>query len=234
MPRCPACGEQNPEGARFCSACGTALTVEPAVEERKVVSVLFVDLVDFTSRSDQADPEDVRALLVPYHTRVKSEVESFGGVVEKFIGDAVMAVFGAPVSHGDDAERAVRAGLRVLDAVQELNKEDPALDFTVRAAVNTGVAIVDARQQPDIAQGLAHGDVVNTASRLQTGAPPGGLVVGEETYRATRSVIGYEPLEPIQAKASASRWWPGWRWRRSPRPPSAPSRPRRWSGATAS
>ena len=200
MPRCPACGEQNPERARFCSACGAALTVEPAIEERKVVSVLFVDLVDFTSRSDQADPEDVRAMLVPYDTRVKSEIESFGGVVEKFIGDAVMAVFGAQVSHGDDAERAVRAGLRVLDAIQELNKENPALDLTVRAAVNTGEAIVDARQQPDIAQGLAHGDVVNTASRLQTGAPPGGLVVGEETYRATWSVIGYEPLEPIQAK----------------------------------
>jgi len=198
--QCPACGEQNPKGARFCSACGTALTVEPAVEERKVVSVLFVDLVDFTSRSDQADPEDVRAMLVSYDTRVKSEIESFGGVVEKFIGDAVMAVFGAPVSHGDDAERAVRAGLRVLDAVQELNKEDPALDLTLRAAVNTGEAIVDARQQPDIAQGLAHGDVVNTAARLQSGAPPGGLVVGEETYRATRSVIGYGALEPIQVK----------------------------------
>jgi class 3 adenylate cyclase/tetratricopeptide (TPR) repeat protein/energy-coupling factor transporter ATP-binding protein EcfA2 len=200
VPQCLACGEQNPEGARFCSACGTALTVEPAVEERKVVSVLFVDLVDFTSRSDQADPEDVRAMLVPYDIRVKSEIESFGGLVEKFIGDAVMAVFGAQVSHGDDAERAVRAGLRVLDAIQELNKENPALDLTVRAAVNTGVAIVDARQQPDIAQGLAHGDVVNTASRLETGAPPGGLGVGAETYWATRSVIGYEPLEPIQAK----------------------------------
>ncbi|HJP65257.1 MAG TPA: AAA family ATPase, partial [Actinomycetota bacterium] len=200
MPQCPACGEQNSEGARFCSACGSALTVEPTVEERKVVSVLFVDLVDFTSRSDQADPEDVRAMLLPYHTRVKAEIEGFGGVVEKFIGDAVMAVFGAPVSHGDDAERAVRAGLRVLDAIQELNKEDPTLDLTVRAAVNTGEAIVDARQQPDTAQGLAHGDVVNTASRLQTGAPPGGLVVGEETYRATRTVIGYESLEAIQAK----------------------------------
>jgi class 3 adenylate cyclase/tetratricopeptide (TPR) repeat protein len=162
--------------------------------------VLFVDLVDFTSRSDQADPEDVRAMLVPYDTRLKSEIESFGGVVEKFIGDAVMAVFGAPVSHGDDAERAVRAGLRVLDAVQELNEEDPGFDLTVRAAVNTGEAIVDARQQPDSAQGLAHGDVVNTAARLQTGAPPGELVVGEETYRATRSVIGYAPMESIQAK----------------------------------
>ena len=128
MPGCPACGEQNPWGARFWSACGALLTDKPAVEERKIVSVLFVDMVNFTSRSDQADPEDVRAILVPYHTRVKSEIESFGGVVEKFISDAIMAVFGAPVSHGDDAERAVRAGLRVLDAIQELSKEDPALD----------------------------------------------------------------------------------------------------------
>ena len=162
--------------------------------------MLFVDLVDFTSRSDQADPEDVRATLQPYHARVKAEIESFGGTVEKFIGDAVMAVFGAPISHGDDAERAVRAGLRVLDAIQELNQEQSALDLTVRAAVNTGEAIVDARAQPDISEGLAHGDVVNTASRLQTGAPPGALVVGEQTYRATHQVIAYEPLEPIVAK----------------------------------
>ena len=172
----------------------------PAPEERKVVSILFVDLVEFTSRSDQADPEDVRAMLVPYHTRVKSEIESFGGIVEKFIGDAVMAVFGAPVAHGDDAERAVRAGLRVLEAIEELNREHPELDLTVRTAVNTGEAIVDARSQPDTSAGLAHGDVVNTASRMQTGALPGTLIVGEETYRATRTVIEYRPIEAVVAK----------------------------------
>jgi class 3 adenylate cyclase/tetratricopeptide (TPR) repeat protein len=198
---CPSCGEENSEGARFCQACGTTLAeAPPTPEERKIVSVLFVDLVEFTSRSDQADPEDVRATLIPYHSRVKSEIESFGGVVEKFIGDAVMAVFGAPVSHGDDAERAVRAGLQVLDAIQDLNRTHPELDLTVRAAVNTGEAIVDARAQPDTSQGLAHGDVVNTASRLQTGASPGALVVGEETYHATRTVIDYRPIEPIVAK----------------------------------
>ncbi|MFL5798741.1 MAG: AAA family ATPase [Actinomycetota bacterium] len=198
---CPSCGEQNSDGARFCQACGAPLApAAPALEERKVVSVLFVDLVDFTARSDQADPEDVRATLRPYHSRVKAEIESFGGVVEKFIGDAVMAVFGAPVAHGDDAERAVRAGLEVLDAIQDLNRQEPGLDLAVRAAVNTGEAIVDARSRPDTAQGLAHGDVVNTASRLQTGAPPGSLVVGEETYRATRTVIEYRPLDPISAK----------------------------------
>ncbi|MFN2590434.1 MAG: AAA family ATPase, partial [Actinomycetota bacterium] len=210
MPLCPNCGEENGDTARFCQACGTALAPAPHVEERKVVSVLFVDLVEFTSRSDQADPEDIRAMLLPYHRRVKAEIESFGGLVEKFIGDAVVAVFGAPISHGDDAERAVRAGLRVLDAIGELNKEDPALDLTVRAAVNTGEAIVDARSQPDISEGLAHGDVVNTASRLQTGAPPGALIVGEETYRATRQAIAYEPIEPIIAKGKREPL-PAWR-----------------------
>jgi class 3 adenylate cyclase/tetratricopeptide (TPR) repeat protein len=200
-PLCEACGEQNAEGARFCSRCGSALGSAPvAVEERKVVSVLFVDLVDFTARSDRADPEDVRAMLLPYHTRVKAEIESFGGLVEKFIGDAVMAVFGAPISHGDDADRAVRAGLRVLEAITQLNEEDPGLNLTVRAAVNTGEAIVDASAQPDASRGVAHGDVVNTASRLQTGAPPGALVVGEETYRATRQAIAYRPVDPIVAK----------------------------------
>src|SRR5215211_7019930 len=199
--RCPNCGEQNSDTARFCQNCGSPLVqAAPAPEERKVVSILFVDLVEFTSRSDQADPEDVRAMLLPYHTKVKSEIESFGGTVEKFIGDAVMAVFGAPVAHGDDAERAARAGLRVLEAIEELNREHPGLDLTVRAAVNTGEAIVDARSQPDTSEGLAHGDVVNTASRLQTGAQPGTLIVGEETYRATRTVIEYRVIEPVVAK----------------------------------
>jgi class 3 adenylate cyclase/tetratricopeptide (TPR) repeat protein len=198
---CPTCGEQNSETARFCQSCGSPLVrADPAPEERKVVSILFVDLVEFTSRSDQADPEDVRAMLVPYHARVEYEINSFGGMVEKFIGDAVMAVFGAPVAHGDDAERAVRAGLRVLEAIEELNREQPELDLTVRAAVDTGEAIVDARSQPDIRLGLAHGDVVNTASRMQTGALPGTLIVGEETYRATRTVIEYRPIEPVVAK----------------------------------
>jgi class 3 adenylate cyclase/tetratricopeptide (TPR) repeat protein len=198
---CPTCGEQNSDTARFCQGCGSPLVrAAPVPEERKVVSILFVDLVEFTSRSDQADPEDVRAMLVPYHARVESEINSFGGMVEKFIGDAVMAVFGAPVAHGDDAERAVRAGLRVLEAIEELNREHPELDLTVRAAVDTGEAIVDARSQPDIRLGLAHGDVVNTASRMQTGALPGTLIVGEETYRATRTVIEYRPIEPVVAK----------------------------------
>src|SRR2546423_12273924 len=116
---CPSCGEQNPERARFCLECGAPLAEEPsrAVEERKIVSVLFCDLVGFTAASEQADPEDVRARIRPYHSTLRHELERYGGTVEKFIGDAVMAVFGAPVAHEDDPERAVRAGLRIIEAI---------------------------------------------------------------------------------------------------------------------
>src|SRR5438876_12106217 len=118
MPSCPVCEQQNPDGARFCSACGAALSTEPRREERKVVSVLFADLVGFTSRAEQLDPEDVRAVLAPYWERLRGELERHGGTVEKFIGDAVMAVFGAPVAHEDDPERAVRAALEIRDWVR--------------------------------------------------------------------------------------------------------------------
>src|SRR3954469_2107088 len=127
MQACPVCAAENADGARFCSSCGASLTEapRPSGEERKVVSVLFVDLVGFTTSSEQADPEDVRARLRTYHARVKQEVERFGGTVEKFIGDAVMAVFGAPVAHEDDPERAVNAALRVIRAIDDLNETQP-------------------------------------------------------------------------------------------------------------
>jgi class 3 adenylate cyclase/tetratricopeptide (TPR) repeat protein len=199
MPACARCGEPNPDGARFCSSCGAELGAgTDAREERKVVSVLFVDLVGFTSQSDRADPEDVREMLETYHRVVKEQIERFGGAVEKFIGDAVMAVFGAPVAHTDDAERAVRAGLRALEALRELGDGDgPRL--TARAAVNTGEAVVAVGQHVP-GEPLAIGDVVNTASRLQTSAPPDRLVVGEETHRATRDAIRYEGLDPVIVK----------------------------------
>src|SRR5438128_7885777 len=110
MPVCLQCGEENPDRAKFCLSCGAELAEKSrrGTEERKVVSILFVDLVGFTASSDRADPEDVRATLRPYHARLKQEIEHFGGTVEKFIGDAVMAVFGAPIAHEDDPERAVR------------------------------------------------------------------------------------------------------------------------------
>src|SRR5438067_2378224 len=204
MPGCPKCGEDNPDRARFCWSCGTALADEPILgaEERKVVSILFVDLVGFTARSDRADPEDVRATLRPYHARLKQEIEHFGGTVEKFIGDAVMAVFGAPVAHEDDAERAVRAALKILDAIQDLNADD-GVQLAVRAAVATGGAVVSLDARAEMGEGIATGDVVNTAARLQQSAPVGSVVVGESTFRATRDVILYEELEAVTVKGKA-------------------------------
>ena len=198
---CPHCGEENPERAHFCLGCGMALIPTSAGdEERKVVSILFVDLVGFTAHSDRADPEDVRARLHPYHAGVKKEIEHFGGTVEKFVGDAVMAAFGAPVAHEDDAERAVRAGLRILEAIEELNEAEPGLGLSVRAAVNTGEAVVALAARPAEGEGFVTGDVVNTAARLQQTAPVGALVVGEQTFHTTKHAIEYEELEPISVK----------------------------------
>jgi class 3 adenylate cyclase len=205
MATCRSCGQENPDIARFCLACGAPLEQEAAHrEERRIVSVVFVDLVGFTSRSEQLDPEDVRAILTPYHGTVRDELESFGGVVEKFVGDAVMAVFGAPTAHGDDPERAVRAALAVRDAVTVLNAEQPQLELRIRGAVNTGEAVVTLSARPALGEAMVAGDVVNTASRLQQHAPVGEIIVGEETYRATRAAIEYEPVEAVTAKGKAA------------------------------
>lgn len=204
MPVCPSCSQENPEGARFCLSCGTPLRGPlRGAEERKVVTVLFCDLVGFTARSDQADPEDVRAALRPYHASVRREVERFGGTVEKFIGDAVMAVFGAPAAREDDPERAVRAGLRILDAIEELNRSEEGLDLEVRIGVNSGEAVVALGARPEEGEGIVAGDVVNTAARIQQAASPGTVAVGELTYRSTRDVIEYEPLEAVAVKGKA-------------------------------
>jgi class 3 adenylate cyclase/tetratricopeptide (TPR) repeat protein len=200
--QCANCGAANPSGSRFCSSCGASLgDAVPPQEERKLVSVLFVDLVGSTALADKADPEDVRDVLQIYHLEAKQCIEQYGGVLEKFIGDAVMAVFGAPVAHGDDAERAVRAGLRVLEGIEGLNAEHD-LDLAARAAVSTGEALVSV-EHARTGGALATGDVVNTASRLQNAAPPGRVIVGLETYRASRHAIRYEELEPVDAKGKA-------------------------------
>jgi class 3 adenylate cyclase/tetratricopeptide (TPR) repeat protein len=205
MPICPKCGEENPERAKFCLECATPLTEAPPPqgEERKTVSVLFADLVGFTARSEEADPEDVRGVLRPYHAALKREIERYGGVVEKFIGDAVMGVFGAPVAHEDDAERAVRAALRIQQAVDELNEERPGLDLSVRAAVNTGEALVTIGARPELGESMVAGDVVNTASRLQAVAPEGGVVVADTTYQPTKGFVDYERLDPVEVKGKA-------------------------------
>jgi class 3 adenylate cyclase/tetratricopeptide (TPR) repeat protein len=205
MPVCAECGQENPEGARFCNACAAPLAAEHAIarEERKVVTVFFADLVGFTGRAEQLDPEDVRAMLSPYYGRLRSEIERFGGTVEKFIGDAVMAVFGAPVVHEDDPERAVRAALAVREAILELNEGNPTLDLHVRIAVNTGEAVVALGARPSEGEGMVAGDVVNTAARLQAAAPVDGILVGETTHRATERTIEYGEAEPVRAKGKS-------------------------------
>jgi predicted ATPase/class 3 adenylate cyclase len=197
MQVCPACAQENPDGFRLCGMCGVALAAAAPVarEERKVVTVLFTDLVGFTSRAEKLDPEDVRATLSPYYSRLRAEIERFGGTVEKFIGDAVMAVFGAPVAHEDDPERAVRAAIAIHESVGD--------DLQIRTAVNTGEALVALGARPSEGEGIVSGDVVNTAARLQTAAPVNGILVGEATYRATRDRIDYREAAPVEAKGKS-------------------------------
>ena len=200
MQTCSSCGQENPDNARFCLACGSPLGQAAPREERRIISVLFVDLVGFTARAERLDPEDVRAILTPYHDCVRREIESFGGVVEKFIGDAVMAVFGAPTAYGDDAERAVRAAFAVRDSIRQMNDRDAKLELRLRTAVNTGEAIVMLGARPAMGESMVAGDVVNTASRLQGSAPLDGIVAGRETYVATRDSVVFDAAEPVEAK----------------------------------
>jgi class 3 adenylate cyclase/tetratricopeptide (TPR) repeat protein len=197
---CPSCGQENPDGARFCNACASPLQPDERRrgEERKVVTVLFADLVGFTARAERLDPEEVRGLLAPYHERLRSDLERFGGTVEKFIGDAVMAVFGAPASHEDDPERAVRAALAIRDAVTE-----DAAGLQVRIGINTGEALVLLDARASEGEGMATGDVVNTAARIQAGAAVNAVLVAEQTYRATKHAIDYRQVEPVVAKGKS-------------------------------
>ena len=205
MVTCAACGQENPEGFKFCGACGAPLVApEPAPEEeRKIVTALFTDIVGSTATAEKLDPEDVHARLQPYYARVRHELVSFGGTVEKFIGDAVVAVFGAPVAHEDDPERAVRAALAIRRAVTKLNEEDAWLDLHLRTAVHTGEALVVVGARAVEGEGFAAGDVMNTAARIQGGAAIDGIVVGEATYRATWHAFEYREAEPVVAKGKA-------------------------------
>jgi class 3 adenylate cyclase/tetratricopeptide (TPR) repeat protein len=210
MAICAQCGTDNPDVAKFCMACASPLAAEtpppePARrhEERRPVTAVFVDIVGSTSRAEQLDPEDVLALLEPYYARLRHVLEQHGGSVEKFIGDAVVALFGAPVAHEDDPERAVRAGLAILAAIEALNEEDPTRELRVRVGVTTGEAIVALEARIGEGQGMAWGDVLNTAARLQSAAPINGVLVDERTFRSCRGAIEFEEAEPITAKGKA-------------------------------
>ena len=216
---CEQCGAALPAGARFCNECGTpvgeALTaassahpggsapaeVTPApAAERRLVSVLFADLVGFTTFAEGRDPEEVRDLLSRYFETCRTLIERYGGTVEKFIGDAVMAVWGTPVANEDDAERSVRTALDLVDAVAALGIEVGSAELRARAGVLTGEAAVDLAAR---GQGMVAGDLVNTASRIQAVAQPGTVYVGDATRRATEAAVAYEDagLHEVKGKA---------------------------------
>ncbi|HXW88269.1 MAG TPA: adenylate/guanylate cyclase domain-containing protein, partial [Streptosporangiaceae bacterium] len=209
--QCEACRRSWPDGMRFCGNCGRPL-VPPAAEpatERKAVTVLFCDLVGSTARADGADPEDVQAGLAAYHGLVRAVLQRHQGTVEKFIGDAVMAVFGVPVAHEDDAERAVRSGLEILASIERANEAATGAGLAVRIGIATGEVLVDLGARPELGEMQVAGDVVNVAARLQTSAEPGTVVVGESTHRLTGAHVVYAPLPPAQVKGKAApvaRW----------------------------
>jgi class 3 adenylate cyclase len=204
---CSACGAVNSPGQKFCGNCGAALGTMSAApsltvaatpsSERRLVSVLFADLVGFTTLSESRDSEEVRELLSRYFETSRRLIELYGGTVEKFIGDAVMAVWGTPTATEDDAERAVRAALDLVAAVSALGDEVGAPDLRARAGVLTGEAAVTIGAE---GQGMVAGDLVNTASRIQSVADPGSVLVGESTRRATEQTIVYEEAGTFELK----------------------------------
>ncbi len=196
MITCAACGSENRAGSKFCNECGTPLEAVVAPEERRVCTIVFCDLVGFTQRSESLDPEDVRQFLLPYYDLMTEEVERHGGAIDKLYGDGAMAVFGVPSAHEDDPERAIRASLRVLERLPSLG-----LDLEARIGVNTGEVVVasDHAQRGD----ALTGDTVNTASRIQSAAPVGAVVVGEPTYTATTHIFDYDVLDPVELKGKA-------------------------------
>jgi class 3 adenylate cyclase len=215
---CSACGSANAPEQRFCGECGSPLHAAAApppapaaaapkpmpapAAERRLVSVLFADLVGFTSVSESRDAEEVRELLSRYFDSAKRLITLYGGTVEKFIGDAVMAVWGTPVAMEDDAERAVRAALDLAAAVHALGQEVGAPELRARAGVLTGEAAVTLGAE---GQGMVAGDLVNTASRIQAAAEPGTVLVGEATKRATEAAIAYADVGERELKGKAER-----------------------------
>ena len=205
MPACPSCGTENAAGAKFCSECGTALAEPvPAREARKTVTVLFCDVTGSTSMGEQLDPESLRRVMSRYFQEMKAVLERHGGTVEKFIGDAVMAVFGIPSVHEDDALRAVRAAAEMRDVLATLNKElerDRGVTIASRIGVNTGEVVAG---DPGAGHTLVTGDAVNVAARLEQAAAPGEILIGETTMRLVPDAVVAEPVEPLTAKGKTA------------------------------
>jgi class 3 adenylate cyclase/tetratricopeptide (TPR) repeat protein len=200
VPTCPACGRENEDGARFCSRCGAALEGTVGREVRKTVTVLFADVTGSTALGERLDPESFRRVMARYFEAARACLERHGGTVEKFIGDAVMAAFGVPVVHEDDALRALRAAVDLRDALGGLNEElEPAygVSLQLRTGVNTGEVVTGTRER------LVTGDAVNVAARLEQAAEPGEILIGEQTYRLVRGAIEAEGTAPLALKGKA-------------------------------
>jgi class 3 adenylate cyclase/tetratricopeptide (TPR) repeat protein len=206
MPACSSCGTDNPPGARFCNACGERLDAAfPPQEVRKTVTVVFCDVTGSTALGERLDPETLRRVMMRYFGAMTEAIERHGGTVEKFIGDAVMAVFGLPTVHEDDAVRAVRAAEGMREALHLLNKElerDHGATLACRVGVNTGEVVAG---DATLRQALVTGDAVNVAARLEQAAPPGGVLISERTLRLVRDAVVVEPVEPLELKGKSER-----------------------------
>jgi class 3 adenylate cyclase/tetratricopeptide (TPR) repeat protein len=205
VPTCPSCGEENPDRAKFCLNCGAPLveTGSAAREVRKIVTVVFSDVTGSTAMGESLDPESLRSLMTRYFDRMRAVLERHGGTVEKFIGDAVMAVFGIPHIHEDDALRAVRAAAEMSEALAELNKElerDHGVTIATRTGVNTGEVVAGTGGQT-----IATGDAVNVAARLEQAAKPGEILIGEDTLRLVRDAVDAEQVEQLELKGKSER-----------------------------
>ncbi|HZD81185.1 MAG TPA: adenylate/guanylate cyclase domain-containing protein [Actinomycetota bacterium] len=206
MAACPACGTENPEAARFCNACGERLPeAEIAAEVRKTVTVVFCDVTGSTALGERLDPEALRRVMSRYFATMTEAIERHGGTVEKFIGDAVMAVFGIPSTHEDDALRAVRAASEMREALRRLNKElerDHGATLECRIGVNTGEVVAG---DASVRQALVTGDAVNVAARLEQAARPGEVLMAEVTHRLVRDAVVADAVEPLELKGKRER-----------------------------
>ena len=197
MPICPACSQEVPAGFRFCGRCGAELPEEVQQREvRKVVTLLFCDVAGSTALGEQLDPETLRRVLNRYFDEISAIVARHGGSVEKYVGDAVMAVFGIPRAREDDALRAVRAASEIRDRLRDL-AGDLGVELTWRTGINTGDVVVGAGHT------LLTGDAVNLAARLEQAAAPGEVLIGSGTQRLVRDAVDVELLAPLSLKGKA-------------------------------
>src|ERR687898_339670 len=205
---CPRCKTANPEGARFCLNCGNQLEAPPRVEgERKYVTVLFADVVDSTGLGERLDPEQFAEIMNGAFAFLNASVTKYGGTVARLLGDAIIAFFGAPVAHEDDAERAVRAGLDIQAAAREYAEavmRDYRVDFEVRIGINTGLAVLAAVGDEIKTEYTAMGDTTNVAARMQSAAKPGSVLISADTYHLVKQLFEVKPRGATKVKGKST------------------------------